>query len=119
MAVCLLVITAVSAFDIWSAVANSSIMKVEKNPICLALMELDPNGLSYFIFGKSFGTLAVIATLIGLHLKSYRYATTVTIAILLFQIGLLIYLTLSDPLTYNLPNFSLLFEGRESIWHIR
>jgi len=116
---CLSTIAAVSASDIWFAVANSSIMIVEKNPICLALMKLEPNGFSYFVLGKSVGTLLVIFTLLMLHQRNYRHAMTVTIALTCFQLGLLTYLTLSDPLMYNLPNFGLLFgDSPECIWRV-
>ena len=119
LGLCLFIIAAISATDIWFAVANSCIQKVEQNPVCMALIELDPDGFSFFILGKSTGTLMVILTLVLLHSREYRSATTVTIAITVFQIGLLTYLTLSDPLTYNLPNFGLLFENSsESIWLI-
>jgi len=94
-------------------------MHVEKNPICLALMELDPNGFSYFVLGKSTGTLLVLFTLLALNLRKYRHAMKVTIAVTCFQVGLLTYLTLSDPSMYNLPNFGLLFgEARESVWNL-
>ena len=117
LAFCLLAIAAISALDIWFAVANTCIQNVEQNPVCLALIKLDPVGFSFFILGKSTGTLMVILTLVLLHVRRYRFATTVTIAITLFQIGLLVCLTLSDPLTYNLPNFGLLFrDSTDSVW---
>jgi len=116
---CLATIATISATDIWFAVANSSIMAVEKNPICLALMKLDPNGFRFFVIGKSTGTIVVLATLLLLHVRNYRHAMQVTIAVTSFQIGLLIYLTLSDPMMYGLPNFGLLFaDSPESVWMI-
>jgi len=119
LAFCLFTIAAISATDIWFAVANSCIQLVEQNPICMALIELDPDGFSFFILGKSAGTLMVILTLVFLHRRQYRHATAVTIAVTLFQIGLLTYLTLSDPMMNDLPNFGLLFsESTESVWVI-
>lgn len=116
---CLFTIAAISATDIWFAVENGLIMKMEKNPICLALMKLDPSGFSFFILGKSFGTAMVILTLMTLYRRNYRHAMTVTIAVTCFQLGLLTYLTLSDPRMHNLPNFGLLFsDSPESIWRI-
>jgi len=116
---CLLTIVSISSIDIWFAVENASIIKVEKNPICLTLMKLDPEGFTFFIAGKASGTLVVVLTLLQLHRLRYRHAMLITIGVTLFQIGLLTYLTLSDPTMYNLPNFSLLFcETRESIWEL-
>ena len=119
VAFCLSTIAVVSATDIWFAVVNSSIMVDEKNPICLALMKLYPHGFSFFIFGKSIGTLVVILTLLQLNIRNYQHAMKITIVVTCFQLGLLTYLTLSDPLTYNLPNFGLLFdETPECIWRV-
>lgn len=116
---CFLIIASISSVDIWFAVQNSSIMKVEQNPICLALMKLDPHNFTYFIAGKASGTLLVITTLLLLHRWKYRHALTVTVGVALFQLGLLTYLTLSDPTMYHLPNFSLLFrDTHESIWEL-
>lgn len=119
LSLCLLTIVAISATDIWFAVENTFIMKEEKNPICLALMKLEPNGYSFFIFGKSFGTLMVILTLTTMNQRNYRYAMVITIAVTCFQLALLTYLTLSDPLMHDLPNFGLLFsDSSESVWQI-
>lgn len=119
LALCLLVIAAVSATDIWFAVENSSIMKVEQNPICKALIEMDPQGFTWFILGKSAGTVFVLTTLVMLQVRRYRFAGMVTFVVTAFQLGLLTYLTLSDPLTHNLPNFGLLFSDTpECIWRI-
>ena len=116
---CFLTIAIISAIDIWFAVANTAILRVEKNPICMALIELEPQGFTFFIIGKAAGTLMVLLTLSLLYRVRYRHANMVTFAIALFQIGLLMYLTLSDPLTHDLPNFGLLFgESNESVWFI-
>ena len=116
---CSLAIAIVSALDTWFAVANKRIIDFEKNPICLVLIELDPSGCSYFVVGKTLGTIAVLIALLCLHRFRYRHAFLVTIAVTLFQIGLMTFLTLSDPKFHNLPNISLLFvETPESIWKI-
>lgn len=119
LGISLATIVSISAIDIWFAVENDSILRIEQNPICLALMNLDPSGFKFFIAGKVSGTAMVICSLIQLHRRKYRHAMMVTLAITAFQVGLLIYLTLSDPLTHNLPNFSLLFnDTSESIWEL-
>ena len=107
---CFATIATISALDTWFAVSNSCIMKVEKNPICLSLMRLEPTHLSFFVAGKTMGTLGVLLALVALHRFSYKHASLVTMFVALFQVGLLTYLTLSDPMVYNLPNFSLLFD---------
>ena len=120
LTLCLFTIAAISATDIWFAVENATIMAMEKNPICLALMELDPASFSFFILGKSLGTAMVILTLTTLYRHNYKYAMTVTMAVTCFQLGLLMYLTLSDPRMGDLPNFALLFSDTpESVWRIR
>ncbi len=114
--ICFFVIAMVALFDTWAAAANSEILMEEKNPICVKLLELDPEGKSWFIAAKSFGAAMVLATL-GLLFKSgYRHAMLVTRAITTFQVGLLIYLCFSDPKWYGLPNFSLLFGAPESVF---
>lgn len=120
LVLCFVTIAAISALDTWFAVANSSIMNLEKNPVCLALMQLEPQGFTCFIAGKSMGTLMVLLCLWALHHFSYKHAKLVTWCVALFQVGLLTYLTLSDPLFYGLPNFCLLFqETPDSIWVLR
>jgi len=112
-------IAAISALDTWFAVANSLILKFEQNPICLALMRLEPQGFTVFIAGKMLGTLMVLFCLSAMHCYAYRHVKLVTLSVVMFQVGLLIYLTLSDPLYYGLPNFSLLFQETRvsvSVW---
>ena len=107
---CLAFIAIVSAHDTWLAVDNEEIMRVEKNPICLALIQLEPERFTFFVLGKSIGTLTVISVLTLLIRSSYRYASQVTISIAAFQFCLLIYLHLSDPLIDGWPNPLLLFQ---------
>ena len=114
---CFLFIGAVSALDMWFAIENSRIVQVEKNPICKALLKMDPANCSWFIVGKSTGTVITLSVLSMLHWFRYKQATVVTCSVALFQLVLLNYLTLSDPHIYGLPNFALLFrETQESIW---
>ena len=106
-----LFIAIVSAYDTYLVVIEENILLMEKNPICVRLIKLDPSGFSYFIMGKVSGTAAVISTLLFFHRKRYSYAWMVTGAIVAFQAMLLIYLHFSDPLLGGLPNFALLFTG--------
>jgi len=116
---CLLFIAVISALDTWFAVTNLQIVQVEKNPICRALLQLEPEGCTWFIAGKSLGTMTTLLILSLLHVYRYKRAMIVTLSISTFQLGLLVYLTLSDPLFYGLPNFALLFrDTAECIWMV-
>jgi hypothetical protein len=114
--VCFLTIASVAAFDTWSAAANSEIITVEKNPICVFLLDLDPEGRSYFVMAKILGAATTLFVL-GLLLKvGYPHGYLVTGAITAFQIGLMIYLCFSDPRLYGLPNFFFFYDSAESIF---
>jgi len=104
-------IAIVSAYDTYLVTIEENILFMEKNPICVLLIKLDPNGFSYFIMGKATGTVVVISSILFFHCKRYSYAWMVTRAIVAFQAMLLIYLHFSDPLLGGLPNFALLFTG--------
>ena len=116
--VCFVVIAGVSAFDTWSAAANSEILTVEKNPICTILLRMDPENRSYFVFAKSMGAVATILVLGLLLMSGYRHAKLVTASIAFFQFSLLIYICFSDPRLYGLPNFFLYLDSPESIFII-
>jgi hypothetical protein len=62
LTICFLTIAVISTIDIWFAVANSSILAVEQNPICKALIEMDQSRFSFFILGKTLGTVIVLST---------------------------------------------------------
>jgi hypothetical protein len=110
---CFLIIASVSTLDALLVAWNPEIQHVEKNPICLALIQMAPRSLVVFYAGKGLGTLGVLATL-GYLLKVNVYRPKIVLAtITLFQIGLLTYLYLSDPLIGGLPNFALLFRDTQ------
>lgn len=104
-------IAAVSVYDTYLVTIEEHILWMEKNPICATLIRLEPNGFTFFICGKVVGALMVIFVLMKLHRIGYRYANYVTGSIAAFQLFLLVYLHLSDPLLGGLPNFALLFNG--------
>jgi hypothetical protein len=109
VAVCFTIIASVSTLDALLVAWNPLIEQGEKNPICLALIRMCPRTLVAFFVGKGLGTISVLA-IIGYLLKANVYRPRVVLAsITLFQIGLLTYLYLSDPLIGGLPNFALLF----------
>lgn len=115
---CFIAIASVSTLDALLVAWNPQIVNVEKNPICLALIQLDPNGLSAFYLGKSIGTLTVLGAIALMFKIQFCHANTVLIAITCFQVWLLAYLFLSDPLMHGFPNFALLFRDTpESIFN--
>lgn len=115
---CFLTITLVSAFDTWSAAANEEILIVEKNPICVKLLELDPEGRSYFVYAKMLGAAGTLFVLSLLLKVGYQHGMLITGAIAAFQVGLMIYLCFSDPRCYGLPNFFFFYDSPESIFRL-
>ena len=117
--VCFVIIASVSTLDALLVAWNPEIEQVEKNPICLALIQMAPRSLAVFFVGKGLGTIGVLATL-GYLLRVNVFRPKIVLAsITLFQIGLVTYLYLSDPLIGGLPNFALLFrDTQESVFQL-
>ena len=63
----------------------------EKNPICLHLIEMEPEWLSVFLAGKALGTGAVIATTSIVYRLRRHLGLTVATALSMFQVGLIGY----------------------------
>ena len=117
--VCFLVIASISTLDALLVAWNPSIEHVEQNPICLALIQLAPRSLIAFFVGKGLGTISVLATIAFLLKANIFRPKLVLASITLFQVGLLTYLFLSDPMIGGLPNFALLFrETPESVFQL-
>lgn len=104
--VCCLIIALVAVLDTWLVVKYSdSIHQLERNPICLFLIQQDPYDLMVFVYGKSAGNVLVLGILVGLFRYWERIAMPVTWAVTLFQLSLVCYLyVLSD-----LPHYYLLY----------
>ena len=116
---CFSIILLVSAADTWFAYANDAIIIVEKNPICLWLLQMQPASCGCFVAGKICGTMLVLSILYSLLRAKYLHARMVIAAVTVFQLYLLTYLFLSDPLLDGQLNFSLLFDETEmSIFQI-
>lgn len=96
--ICCLTIVGIGILDTWLVIQfSSSIEQLEQNPICLYLINLDPDRMMLFIWGKTLGIATVVCTLVGLLTFWKKVAMPITFAITLFQIGLLSYLyILSD-----------------------
>ncbi len=88
-----LFVGAVSAYDGWLLVRNQEvILAVEENPLCRWLIELDQGNVGLLLQFKAAGTAAVVLALKVIHVFSARWSVLITIAIALFQAGLLAYL---------------------------
>lgn len=117
---CFVMIGVVSVFDMYFVGANPDILQSEQNPICLALMNLEPNSKIFFFVAKSIGLIGVLLTLRYLFKVRYRHATTVLLAVSIFQVALLSYLCLGDSRIGGCPNFALLFQNTpESIFRLK
>lgn len=97
---CIIVILAVSTLDTCLVYFfKHVIVEFEKNPICLALIQRDPQDLTWFVGGKLLGNLAVVTALTILFRFKYRNRNLVALAVAGFQIALTVYLCLSDPIS--------------------
>ena len=95
---CVGFILAVSTFDTLMVVLYSDhIQDLERNPICLGLINMDPDRLTYFVLGKALGNFGVMLALIGLKTIRYRFAMAVTYSVSFFQFLLMVFLCGSDP----------------------
>ena len=110
---CFSIILTVAAADTWFAVINDEILVEEQNPVCEWLLHLAPEGCGCFIAGKICGAILVISILNALLRTNYRHGRLVIAAITLFQLGLLAYVCLSDPLLDDRINFHALFSEDE------
>ena len=111
---CFALILFVSAADTWLAFVNDNILNVEKNLICTWLLSMDADSCKYFVAGKICGVLLVLLALLGLLRVKYRHARLVVGAVTMFQLGLMTYLCLSDPLMDDWINFQPLLDEAES-----
>lgn len=116
--ICLTIILAVSIYDTYMVfVFQNIIIGMERNPICLFLIELDPDNLSWFLGGKLLGNLGVVSVLAGLKKFRYRYAQIAAITVAAFQLGLLTYLSLADYQT-GVFHFDYLWNSDPRLFNI-
>lgn len=100
---CLAIIVLVSIYDTCLVYQYRAVIDLmEENPICLALIEMDPHNLSFFIGGKLAGNALVVTILVGLYLSGYRFRSLAAFAVAMFQLALLTYLHFADPSTATL-----------------
>ena len=106
---CLAFIVSVSIYDSYLvALYRECILYDERNPICEMLIRKDPNTLSWFMAGKLAGNLGVVGTLVLLRWVGYNRTLMVASGVAAFQLVLLTFLTISDPMT-GLLHFDDLF----------
>jgi hypothetical protein len=90
-------ILAVSAYDTYLvAIYRSIIGDLERNPVCMFLIRLDPTHLTWFVAGKCVGNLLVVLCLVLLHKFRYKHAMLVATSIGCSQLLLFAYLCLAD-----------------------
>ena len=113
---CIAVIIAVSALDTYLVCTlKHVIVEFERNPICLALIQRDPEDLSWFIGGKMLGNLAVVSVLVCLFRYRYRNRKFVALSVAGFQVFLTLYLCCADPFTGFL-SFDGLFSHSQTLY---
>lgn len=87
----------VSIYDAYLVVIYRTVItRLERNPVCLYLINLDPESLSYFLFGKFLGTVIVLSTMAMIYRYRKRWATPIFASVASFQLGLLLYLNLAN-----------------------
>jgi hypothetical protein len=91
-------VAAVSMYDAWLVVVFREIIHyTEQNPLGRLLIQLDSNGISYFLTAKAVGTAIVLAALIAVHRLSHRYREWIMGGVATFQAWLLWYLSFAVP----------------------
>ncbi len=87
----------VSIYDAYLVVKYKEVIAdLEKNPICLFLIQLDPDSLICFLLGKATGTVLVLTILSALFCYKPRFAWPAVFAIAFFQFGLFCFLNFSN-----------------------
>lgn len=91
-------VAAVSVYDAWLVVVFREIIHyTEENPVGRLLIQLDSNGINYFLGAKAVGTVIVLLALIGVHRLSHRHREWIMGGVASFQAWLLWYLSFAVP----------------------
>lgn len=89
---------AVSLYDAWLVIVfRDMIHQTEKNPLGRLLIQLDSNGIAYFLTAKAFGTLIVLLALAAVHQLAHRHREWIIGGVASFQAWLLWYLSFAGP----------------------
>ena len=70
---------------------RAHILDLERNPVCLSLMEMEPNHLSVFIVAKLIATISVVAIMCLVKRWHEQMGRLIANVFALFQMGLLTY----------------------------
>ena len=97
---CLAIIISVSIYDTYLVYVFRDLIRItERNPICLALIDLEPTYLTCFFIGKVLGNVCVVSVLLALCYFGYRHHKTIVMSVAAFQLFLWLYLTVADQKT--------------------
>jgi hypothetical protein len=89
----LLFVGGVSAYDGYLVVRTGNMIgDFERNPVGLRLIELNDGDPSLFLRAKAAGTVVVLTVLAFLHVRSCRLASPISLALVVFQLALLLFL---------------------------
>ena len=86
----------VSTYDAYLGVRYwESMPNMERNPVCLYLIELANGDATIFLGCKAAGTVLVLTAMALFYLRNPRFAQRIAWGVFSFQFGLLLYLTLA------------------------
>jgi hypothetical protein len=92
-AMMLSVIGAISVYDGYLVIRTGDMIgDFERNPVGLWLIDANHGDPTLFLAAKGAGTAIVLITMIVFYRRSKRFAFPMAYALLLFQVGLLIFL---------------------------
>ncbi|HET6328340.1 MAG TPA: hypothetical protein VFG04_26900 [Planctomycetaceae bacterium] len=93
-AAAMLFVGAVSVYDGYLVIrTGDEITHFEKNPVGLFLIEHNHGDPTVFLLAKAAGTIVVLTALTAIYRRSHRIAFSVASALMLFQAGLLVFLS--------------------------
>lgn len=95
-ACCCTLIGMISFYDALLVLLYAETMnEMEKNPICLALIKLEPVYVTWFLLAKGLGTLIVILSLVVIFNRQRSKSLLMVSSIAIFQLCLLYHLLVS------------------------
>lgn len=93
--ICCIVILSVSVHDTLLIITNHEVIgQVEQNPVGVWLLDLQDGSIWLFVAVKLIATSLVVAIIVSIRRKHRKLGTVVACALAVFQIVLLIYLSI-------------------------
>lgn len=87
----------VSTYDAYLGVRYwESMPNMERNPVCLYLIEQANGDATLFLGCKAVGTVLVLTAMALFYIRNPRFAQCIAWGVFSFQFGLLLYLTLAS-----------------------